>query len=337
MPRRRAAALRAARAPWTHLSSRPAWAPWVVALLLAAPTLVAVCRLLDTDAVTPVPQLLSFLPWLTAPAACALLVALAARRPVLVGWGAATLAVTTWYVQPYGPDTTGARDRPVVTAGLRVLAANVEFGEATRELLRVLRRERPDLAFVSECDPACVRVLSAAYPYRAQVVGPGSAGSVILGAYPLTPRPALPSSLGMPAATAHIGGRDVRLRLAHPLPPLPGQVAAWKRELGLLRDDAARQARSGDPLLLAGDFNASQDHAAFRAVLDAGGLHDAARLAGHARTPTWPREGPPLPPFVQIDHVLVGDDFSVRGARVLDVPGSDHRAVLVDLDLRARP
>ncbi|CAM5653666.1 membrane protein [Streptomyces narbonensis] len=141
--------------------------------------------------------------------------------------------------------------------------------------------------------------------------------------------------MGMPGATTRIAGKSVRLQLAHPLPPLPGQIDPWKRELGRIEDEAAARRRAG-PLIMAGDFNASQDHSAFRAILGAGSLQDAARLARTSRTPTWPAEGP-LPLFVQIDHVLVSDDFSVRSIRFLDVDGSDHRAVLTDLDLRGEP
>ncbi|MFJ8586398.1 endonuclease/exonuclease/phosphatase family protein [Streptomyces sp. NPDC093595] len=332
MLRHRPAAARTAGA-------RPVGAVPVGAVLagavLAGITAVVGCRVAGTDAVTPVPQLLSFLPWLIVPTVVCLVVALAARCRVLAGWAAVLLAVTAWYGRPYGPGATPADGRPVA-APLRVLAANVEFGGATRELLRVIHRERPDLVFVTECDPACVRTLGTAYPHRAQVAGEGSTGSVILSAHPLTPGPALPSLMGMPGATARIAGREVRLRLAHPMPPLPGQDGVWKRELGLLRDDAARHARGG-PLLVAGDFNATQDHAAFRAVLDAGALHDAARLAGAFRTPSWPQGAGLLPPYAQIDHVLVGgDDLSVRGARFLDLPGTDHRALLADLDLHTR-
>ncbi|MGW6568027.1 endonuclease/exonuclease/phosphatase family protein [Streptomyces sp. NPDC054975] len=305
-------------------------------LLVAVPTVVTGCRLLDTDALTPVPQALSFLPWLTLPAGLAALAALAARRRLLAGWSVLVLLTTAWFTLPYGPDGTTARG-PVVER-LRVLASNVEFGEATGALVEAVRRERPRLVYVSECDTACVRTLTAAlgasHPHRAVVDGEGSTGSVILSAYPLTARPPLPAAMGMPGATAVIGGRSVELRLAHPLPPIPRQVDAWRRELGRVARSAGAAHRSGAPVLLAGDFNASQDHAAFRAVLDAGRLHDAARLAGAARTPTWPRELP-LPPYVQIDHVLVSDDFRVRSVRFLDLPGSDHRAVLTELDLHA--
>ncbi|MFJ3584608.1 endonuclease/exonuclease/phosphatase family protein [Streptomyces sp. NPDC090127] len=311
-------------------------AAWAAGLLMAVPTVVTGCRLLDTDAFTPVPQALSFLPWLTVPAALAVLLALRAGRRLPAAWAVVVALTTAWFTLPYGPGATTARG-PVVER-LRVLASNVEFGEATDALIGAVRRERPQLVYVSECDRACVRTLTGALgtslPHRAAVDGEGSTGSVILSAYPLTARPPIPAAMGMPGAAARIGGRSVDVRLAHPLPPIPRQVDAWRRELGRVAEFAGAAHRAGGPVLLAGDFNASQDHAAFRAVLDAGRLHDAARLAGAARIPTWPRE-PALPPYVQIDHVLVSDDFRVRAVRFLDLSGSDHRAVLTDLDLHA--
>ncbi len=279
------------------------------------------------------PQLLSLLPWLAAPAFAALLLAPAARgraRPVLVAWAVAAVAASVWSALPYGPAATGARGP--AAAVVRVLTANVEYGGAVPALVDAARRERPDLLFVQECDPACADALAAALggrlPHRAGAAREDAAGSVVLSAFPLAAPVALPgTALEMPGATARIGGTAVRLRLAHPLPPVPGLVGRWRRELGLLRDDAA--ARRGAPAVVAGDFNAAQDHAAFRAVLRAGGLHDAARLAGRARTPSWPADLP-VPAWTQIDHVLVSGDFSVRDARFLDLPGSDHRALVVD-------
>ncbi|MFE1349707.1 endonuclease/exonuclease/phosphatase family protein, partial [Streptomyces sp. NPDC058757] len=205
----------------------------------------------------------------------------------------------------------------------------------TGSLIDLALRERPQLLYVSECDPACGRALSAALsgrlPHRVSVDAEGSSGSVILSAYPLRDRSAVPAAMGMPGATAEIAGRPVRLQLAHPLPPLPGQVGLWKSELARLRAAVdARPAR--ETLLLAGDFNASQDHAAFRAFSSGRLLLDAARTTGSSRTPTWPAEGP-LPPYVQIDHVLTTPDLTAVATRFLPVPGSDHRAVLVDLDL----
>ncbi|MFI9119385.1 endonuclease/exonuclease/phosphatase family protein [Streptomyces bikiniensis] len=302
------------------------------ALLLAVPAPVTACRLLDTDGITPVPQLLSFLPWLTVPAGLGLLLAAVARRRGLALTAVVVLAATAWSSLPYTTWTTVGHGLPV--ARVRVLAANVEFGQATDALIAAVRRERPDLVYVSECDRACGRALTTALaaelPHHASVEAEGSEGSVLLSAHPLRDRRTIPATMGMPGATAGIAGRSVRVQLAHPMPPLPGQVDVWKRELGRVRDFAA--LRTG-PTLIAGDFNASQDHAAFRAVLKDGRLRDAAWAAGKSRAATWPMEGP-LPPYVQIDHVLVSDEFSVDDVRFLDLDGTDHRAVLADLDLR---
>ncbi|MEU7070656.1 endonuclease/exonuclease/phosphatase family protein [Streptomyces narbonensis] len=310
---------------------------WAAGLLLIVPAVISACRLLDTDGITPVPQLLSLLPWLAVPAGLGVLLAAVARRRALTLLAVVVLGAVGWSSLPYMPQLVTSYGLPL--AKVRVLAANVEFGQGTRALIDTVRRERPQLVFASECDRACGHALTTAFaaelPHHTSVDAEGSVGSVLLSAYPLTDEGVIPAVMGMPGATTRIAGKPVRLQLAHPLPPLPGQIDPWKRELGRIEDEAAARRLAG-PLIMAGDFNASQDHAAFRAILDAGGLQDAARLARTSRTPTWPAEGP-LPLFVQIDHVLVSDDFSVRSIRFLDVDGSDHRAVLTDLDLRGEP
>ncbi|MER5200915.1 endonuclease/exonuclease/phosphatase family protein [Streptomyces sp. NPDC002755] len=302
-------------------------------LLLAGVSVVVGCRVADTDAVTPVPQLLAFLPWLTVPTGAAVALSLLARWPAGPIWGAVVLGLLAWFVQPYG---TGGRPDGPVLARLRVLTSNVEFGWATGALIPVVRREQPDLVFVQECEYTCqatvARELGADYPYRQAVPGDSSVGSVVLSRFPLTAAAGVPGSMGMPGAVADVGGHAVRLQLAHPKPPLPRQVSLWKRELGRLRDFAVRHENG--PLVLAGDFNASQDHAAFRRVLGTG-LRDAARLAGDAREPSWPSRTTPA--FgAQIDHVLVSEDFSASGARFLRLAGTDHRALVVNLTLHRR-
>ena len=303
---------------------------WLGGLLFTAVSVVVGCRTADTDALTPVPQLLAFLPWLLVPTGLGLLLALLARWWVGLVWGVALLGLLAWFIEPYGkisePDGK-------VLASLRVLTSNVEFGRGTGALVDVVRREKPDVVFVQECEYTCEaelkRTLGVAYPNRATVPGAGSDGSEILSRYPLRAASGITATMGMPEAVADVDGHAVRLQLAHPMPPLPGQVDLWKRELGSLREFAARHADA--PLLLAGDFNASQDHAAFRHILDAG-LRDATRLAGHPRTPSWPaRTAPTL--GAQIDHVLVSADFSCARARFLDLADTDHRALLVELDL----
>lgn len=303
------------------------------ALVLAGLTVPLAVRAAGADGVTPVPQLLAFLPWFLAPTWLALLGAALARRPLLLVWGLAVLATTGWFLQPYGPPAPdGAQDR-AAKARFRVLTANLEYGGALPDLLDTVRRERPQVVSVQECDRACAATLRGpelreAYPHRVIAGGDGADGSALLSRYPLSDKSEVPSRLAMPGAVATIGGERVRLQVAHPMPPDLGELGPWRTELGRLRDFAAE---GGLPTVIAGDFNASADHAVFRALLDTG-LHDTARQLGHSRTPTWPAGAAP-PLGAQIDHVLVSDHLVPMEAEFLDFEGTDHRALLVDVKL----
>jgi endonuclease/exonuclease/phosphatase (EEP) superfamily protein YafD len=296
-----------------------------------------VFRGLDADGPAPVPQLLAFLPWFLAPAWVALVLAVLARRWPVALWAAAALAATAVFLQPYGPDAPPPSGQPTVDR-FRVLTANLHHGDATAALLKLLEREHPQLVAVQECDHRCAKALRSAavrkeYPHRIILEENRSAGSALLSSYPLQSTTPLRGVLAMPGAYADVAGVRVRVQVAHPMPPQFGSVTTWRRGLGELRSLAASLHAKGTPALFVGDFNASQDHAAFRAVL-AAGLRDAARLQGHSRTPTWPaRTAPPL--GVQIDHVLLGDSFEARDVTFLALPGSDHRAVLADVALHA--
>ncbi|WP_228447157.1 endonuclease/exonuclease/phosphatase family protein [Streptomyces paludis] len=319
-------------------------------LFLVGATLLTGCRLLGTDAVTPVPQLLAFLPWLLVPLTLAALATALLRWRTGMVWALVVLAATGWSVRTYDTDgdrsgdyaaaahTGPAPDGPASTR-LRVLTSNVEFGQGTLGLIDTIRREKPDLVFVQECEFVCARLLAdripaTDYPYRNVVTADRAAGSAILSVFPLTPAAGVKGTLAMPGSTARIGGRTVHLQLAHPLPPIPGMVDDWRRELGHLRTYAAATREDGAPVIVAGDFNATRDHAAFRALLKSGGLRTSALVAGAGRTPSWPA-GVPRPLGAQIDHVLVSEDFSVRSARFIDLADTDHRSLLVTLDLPA--
>ncbi|MGW5128095.1 endonuclease/exonuclease/phosphatase family protein [Streptomyces sp. NPDC004069] len=298
--------------------------------MFAGVSVVVGCRLADSDGITPVPQFLAFLPWLLVPTGLGLALTLRGRWWVGAVWGVALLGLLAWYIEPYGrvSEPTGH-----AVARVRVLTSNVQFGRGAPALVPVVRRERPDIVFVEECEYTCQatlkREVGGDYPYRRAVRAGGSEGSLILSRYPLRGTAGVRGTMGMPGAVADVRGHAVRLQLAHPMPPLPGQIALWHRELARLRAFAAADRTT--PTVLAGDFNASQDHAAFRRIIDTG-LRDAARLAGAERSPSWPaRTAPTL--GAQIDHVLVSPDFSATGARFLAVADTDHRALLVDVTL----
>ncbi|MFD4630717.1 endonuclease/exonuclease/phosphatase family protein [Streptomyces sp. NPDC058284] len=306
-------------------------AAWGAGLLLAAVSAVLGFRIADSDGFTPVPQVLAFLPWLLVPAVAGLLMAVLGRWRTGMLWGVVVLGLLAWYMEPYG-NTDAPRGDAV--AELRVLTSNADHGRAAAGLIRAVREERPDLVFAEECDYACAALLRkelphADYPYRASVDAYGPEGSVILAKTPLKSADGIGGTLGMPSAVADVQGHPVRIQLAHPMPPLPRGVGLWRSELRSIQEYAA--AGDGKSTIIAGDFNATQDHAAFRSILDEG-MRDAARLTGSSRSPSWPT-AVPAPLGAQIDHVLATPDFAARDARFLDIGKTDHRALAITLIL----
>ncbi|MGW7515046.1 endonuclease/exonuclease/phosphatase family protein [Streptomyces sp. NPDC054796] len=307
---------------------------WFATLLLTALSVLLAIRASDGDGPTPVPQLLAFLPWFLAPGWLALLCAILARRVLLSLWAVIVLVATGWFTLPYGPDAPAASGESPAKARFRVLSANLQFGGATEPLLDTVLTEHPQFVSVQECDTRCADALRTeevrkAYPYRVIVPGRTSEGSALLSVYPLRGESSVDSRMAMPGAVADVHGRSVRFQVAHPMPPKPDSMVSWREELGRLREYA--EAHADEPTIVAGDFNASQDHAAFRDLLDTG-LQDAARQTGLSRTPTWPR--PAAPPLgAQIDHILLGERLVATETRFLDFPGTDHRALIADVKL----
>lgn len=93
----------------------------------------------------------------------------------------------------------------------------------------------------------------------------------------------------------------------------------------------------GSSRLVVGDFNATLDHRVLRQSTD---CEDAARRLGMAGWGTWPATAPgsigSWPGWLgtQIDHQFYDQESfrPIRG-RILDIPASDHRAVLVEYRL----
>ncbi|MEV4379026.1 endonuclease/exonuclease/phosphatase family protein [Streptosporangium sp. NPDC049644] len=226
-----------------------------------------------------------------------------------------------------------------VVAGtpLRVLTLNTLFGHAEPDaVMDLVRRLDPDVLSTQELTPGMVGKLEAAglggiMPY--QVLEPewSAGGSGLYSRYPLTPRENLFEAIGhnMPAALMTVpGAKPVEIIDVHPFPPLGRQVYDWTAALDALPSAAPDTIR-----ILAGDFNASLDHAAMRRFLDRG-YQDAADSAGEGLTPTWP-VNKRVPPLITIDHVVVDRRVGVNTVSVHSVPGTDHRAVFADLRLPA--
>jgi endonuclease/exonuclease/phosphatase (EEP) superfamily protein YafD len=277
----------------------------------------------------------AFTPQATAAAALAALVMRGRGQALTAGLAAAAMSsvVAPRAIRRCQPVTEG----PL----LRVLTVNLLAGRAAGpDLVALVRRLNADVLFVQELSEDAVTRLKRAgltelLPNEmSQTAGYGHRGSGIYARYPLTDGLRIQTTAAsQPTARLDLpSGASLQLVCVHPHPPAPpwnpDSVARWRRELAVLPG-------SGDPLvILAGDFNATLDHAQFRRLLRLG-YADAASQAGQGLMPTWGPEPSGRPALLTVDHVLVDPRCAVLATSAYIVPGSDHRALYAQIRLPA--
>jgi endonuclease/exonuclease/phosphatase (EEP) superfamily protein YafD len=277
--------------------------------------------------------LVSLTPYATAVALAALVLVALTRHKIAIAIMLAACVSLLWCVLPRAvADSPAAEGRP-----LRVLTANLNGGHADPAVIVDLVR-RLDVEVLSlqeltwrEQDRLDLAGLATLLPYRVLQPGNGPEGSGVYARHPLTERTGLFQPVGhhMPVAEVALpGGSAVEVVVVHPVAPVPSTVPEWEMGVATLPGAPA----SGPPRILAGDFNATMDHAVFRRLL-ATGYSDAASATGDGLIPTWPMDGR-LPPFVTIDHVLTDGRSWATAVQIYDIPGSDHRALFADLRVR---
>ena len=276
--------------------------------------------------------LLSFTPQVTAGAWASALLLRGA------GPAAATVVAGTALTAVVGPRAVPSRQPSVAGPVLRVLTANLLAGRAGAEVVtELVRRKHADVLFVQELTDGAAASLQRAglgdlLPHR--VTQPHGTRESIYARYPLRGGP---FAAPVPAArcTAQLdlpSGQFVQLACIHTSPPqppwAPGVTARCRSHLSAL------PAPGEGPRILAGDFNATLDHAQFRRLLRRGYV-DAASQAGHGLSLTWGPEPDRRPALLAIDHVLIDRRCAVVTTSVHRLTGSDHRALYAELRLPA--
>ncbi|MEU0796204.1 endonuclease/exonuclease/phosphatase family protein [Amycolatopsis sp. NPDC005961] len=305
--------------------------PLVTALLVVPLVLLAALvalRLIGYDGDWYTLVALALTPYVAAAGALLGGLALALRR-WWVGGTALVLAIALAVLVL--PRLAASDQREVHGKTLRVLASNLLYGQADpKAVVDLVREQRIDVLNLVELTPRAVDGLTAAglfqaLPYRVLHPAPGAFGSGIVSRFPLKEVNLTGDSAAkQPGAQADLGdGVVAEIVAVHPISP-DVDTPQWEREI----KDLSRAAGEHGLRILAGDFNATLDHAAFRTVLSRG-YNDAAEEHGSGLTPTWPSSSP----VVTIDHVVVDNRAAVQDYRVFDVAGSDHRAVFAEVRL----
>ena len=263
--------------------------------------------------------------------------ALSGRRTARIALAGTSVAVLAAQAAIWAPWLTG---EPVGRGqDLTVMSVNLYKGHAdTTAIVRIARAEGVDVLAVSELTPAAAASLDArgiddllpnAIPRER---GSSTTTALFSRLAVVPPTNAAPGSLAAAARgqTAMLpDAAGVIVGAVHPTPPVPGRVRAWRMAQDEMTDWAAHVR---GPIVVAGDFNASVDHPGMRQLMSTG-LRDSHEVVGARRPVTWPI-GRTLPPFVQIDHVLVRG-VDVESADDVHVPGSDHDAVIARLVIPA--
>jgi vancomycin resistance protein VanJ len=292
------------------------------------------------------------------PLPLAVLVSLRFKRRRLLGLslGAGVVFALLWggLLLP-GPAPAGAAGPPARTADapgktLRVMTYNVfGFNFDQRAVLQVIHQENPDVICFQELSPeiaaALQQALGEAYPYQVLAARRGVSGMGVISKYPLQP---LSDGLeenwvGVPQ-TLELAwqGQSIRLVNFHMSTPgrlAPGSLLAqYTRRQQQANDLAAYASQAAGPLILAGDANSAELNDAYRTIT-ANGLRDAWREAGFGLGFTFPRHLGLLQPawMTRIDHIFLSAEWGIQAAHIASsAGGSDHRAVIVDLDLPSR-
>lgn len=203
-------------------------------------------------------------------------------------------------------------------------------------LASLLERFSPDVVVTQELGPACAEVIEAHYPFHhlrpaREFIGRGVASRL----------DAEFGDVQMPVregtwALLTLRGRLVRLvgmHLANPIEfPWWTSVRDRKRQLEALFE----WTDLGDddmPLLVAGDMNASPMWPAYRRMADRWADLPSRWAASVGQSPerTWAWR-PGWPRMLRIDHVF-GMGFEATGCTVEPITGSDHHAVVVDVEI----
>ncbi len=221
---------------------------------------------------------------------------------------------------------------PSVPGDLRVISANLFFGAGSLDDVLGLDARGAEVIALQETDRQTLidalkqRGLDGNYRIAHRAVFDGEAGTVLAVHNSLQPE----ERADPEASRAFVGMRTTLgdMYAVHTHAPIQRSLLQheWQRTVSA----ATGLCQPGTSTLVAGDFNATLDHAPF-ALPD--GCADAARSLRMSGAGTWPAGWPGLL-GAQIDH-QVYDRAALHpiGGQILEISGSDHRGIVIDYHL----
>lgn len=257
-------------------------------------------------------------------AALVILVGVAvARREVRVlpaAMSVAILGVVT-IVGPRMPHTGPPPASPIRLVSANVYVYNTTPGAAVEAMIAA----GADVEVAVETSPAfrtLIEERDAGHPYS---VVDGQL--VVRSRYPvaaMTDPPNVPARRIMRLTVEGPAGPFVLLAV-HALNPL--SESTFANQLVWVQRLRAAASRESLPVVMAGDFNMSDRQLGYRRLTT--DLRDAITAAGWGHS-TYP-DGIWAPLLLRIDHVVMPEDWCAARSLIVDIPGSDHDGLEVDV------
>ncbi len=322
---------------WDTVSPpRPYQAWWFgLGILFVLPGLVGTYLRVVTPTDNGPALLASFIPYVVIAyvlaLACFLVATIRARRRVALG--VVSLAVAgllvchlAWLAPLFVAD-----DREPTTKAFTLMSLNLRKGDADPE--EILRRaSTADVVVFLEATTRAVVALQRLgwddrFRYSAGVQNTTAGDTLIYSRFPLSQEGLVDQSFEQRSVTAQVPSLGpVRIVAAHPCNPFCGSnlFAAEHEQLRSTVD-----ANLDQPLIVAGDFNATDDHAPMR-DLYSDGLKSATDILGAGWMPTYPANSS-IPPLIPIDHILVNHYLTATSLHRFTIANTDHLGLMATI------
>ncbi|MFE5643855.1 endonuclease/exonuclease/phosphatase family protein [Rhodococcus sp. NPDC056516] len=236
------------------------------------------------------------------------------------------LAISTQIALPATPSRTGE--------AMRIMSINVAKGAADVDaVVEAARLHKVDAVAVQELTPAFAAALEAAgmpdiFPFNVIRPDHDARGTGLWSRLPISePRQLNGFGFACVAGTIEFKNAKYDVVATHITAPIQDHDStSWITDLARVR---ALLDTNPNPVIVAGDFNATIDHRQFRDLLH-DGTQDAARQAGRSYKGTFPANWS-WPPFAALDHILVPPELTTTAFETVEITHSDHLAIVSTL------
>lgn len=246
--------------------------------------------------------------------------------------------VLPWYWPPQ-------RLLPRPQANLRVLVANINAQNQQHEkVISLIQKEQPDVAVFMEVNAVWEEQFRAFQDQLPHVYGrsnPYNLGLLVYSRQPLiAPRIeyfGVDKNVSV-VSQMEVQGQRLTLVATHPFPPAKNRSFHQRNQQLDQIGQFIKTVRG--PVVMVGDLNLSQWSPYYRRLVSRTGLRNARN--GFGVLPTWPNRRffnrlPPIPTTllaIPLDHCLISPEIQVSNIYVGTDTGSDHRPLVVDLQVR---